>query len=274
MGSIGKDLFIGGVVPGAAGGHFIAGTNAATAITTGLTAHIIGTVDTLTTYTGNTPQTGDAFARLGAAGAGLTALGDTRIANLDATISSRMATFTLPTRFSSLSIDTSGFVISSITGQIGGTIINLDALAAHGDSAWATATGFATPTNITAGTITTVTNLTNAPTAGDLTATMKASVTTAATAATPTAAGRHVSRGCQYHQGKQRHGNWRRLQRHAVGAGINGFIVGQQLGNIVGQQLGRDLNRIRRLSCLRIDQHRTCRAWRALDRPNYCRGRH
>lgn len=46
----------------------------------------------------------------------------------------------------------------------------------------------ASPTNITAGTIATVTNLTNAPTAGDLTATMKASVTTAATAATPTAA--------------------------------------------------------------------------------------
>ena len=39
--------------------------------------------------------------------------------------------------------------------------------------------GLATPTNITAGTITTVTNLTNAPTSGDLTATMKASVTTA-----------------------------------------------------------------------------------------------
>ena len=36
----------------------------------------------------------------------------------------------------------------------------------------------ATPTNITAGTITTVTNLTNAPTSGDLTATMKASVHT------------------------------------------------------------------------------------------------
>jgi hypothetical protein len=50
-------------------------------------------VDTLTTYTGNTPQTGDNFARIGAAGAGLTALGDTRIANLDATVSSRMATF-------------------------------------------------------------------------------------------------------------------------------------------------------------------------------------
>jgi hypothetical protein len=36
--------------------------------------------------------------------------------------------------------------------------------------------GYASPTNITAGTITTVTNLTNAPTSGDLTATMKASV--------------------------------------------------------------------------------------------------
>jgi len=34
-------------------------------------------------------MTGDAFARLGAAGAGLTALGDTRIANLDAAVSSR-----------------------------------------------------------------------------------------------------------------------------------------------------------------------------------------
>jgi hypothetical protein len=46
----------------------------------------------------------------------------------------------------------------------------------------------ASTTNITGGTITTVTNLTNAPTNGDLTATMKASVTTAATAATPTVA--------------------------------------------------------------------------------------
>jgi hypothetical protein len=49
-------------------------------------------------------------------------------------------------------------------------------------------TSIASPTNIAAGTITTVTNLTNAPTNGDLTATMKTSVTTAATAATPTAA--------------------------------------------------------------------------------------
>lgn len=42
--------------------------------------------------------------------------------------------------------------------------------------------------DLTTATIALVTNLTNAPTNGDLTATMKTSVTTAATAATPTAA--------------------------------------------------------------------------------------
>lgn len=48
------------------------------------------TVSTITTYTGNTPQTGDSFARIGLAGVGLTNLGDTRIANLDAAVSSRV----------------------------------------------------------------------------------------------------------------------------------------------------------------------------------------
>jgi hypothetical protein len=74
--------------------------------------------------------------------------------NLDTTISSRMASYTQPT----------GFLAATFPATVAST------------------------TNITAGTITTVTNLTNAPTAGDLTATMKTSVTTAATAATPTAA--------------------------------------------------------------------------------------
>lgn len=73
-------------------------------------------------------------------------------------------------------------------GAFANTTDSAEALRDRGDSAWITATGFATPTNITAGTITTVTNLTNAPTVGDLTATMKASITTAATAATPTVA--------------------------------------------------------------------------------------
>jgi hypothetical protein len=71
--------------------------------------------------------------------------------NLDTTVSSRMATYTQPTGFLAATFPT-------------GTVANT--------------------TNITAGTITTVTNLTNAATSGDLTSAMKASVTTAANAAT------------------------------------------------------------------------------------------
>jgi hypothetical protein len=91
-----------------------------------------------------------------ALGTGLTVNAVTGLtaSNLDATVSSRMATYTQPT----------GFLAATFPASV------------------------ASPTNITAGTITTVTNLTNAPTAGDLTATMKTSVTTAATAATPIAA--------------------------------------------------------------------------------------
>lgn len=62
---------------------------AATAITTIKAVQGLTTADTIATYTGNTPQTGDSYARIGAAGAGLTALGDTRIAHLDADVSSR-----------------------------------------------------------------------------------------------------------------------------------------------------------------------------------------
>lgn len=65
----------------------------------------VALVDVLTTYTGNTVQTGDAFARLGSNGAGLTALGDSRIANLDATVSSR-STF-------------AGGAVASVTGAVG-----------------------------------------------------------------------------------------------------------------------------------------------------------
>ncbi len=103
------------------------------------------TINTLTTYTGNTPQTGDSFARLGVAGAGLTALGDARIANLDALVSSRMATYTQPT----------GFLAATFPLLVAST------------------------TNITAGTITTTINLTNAPTSGDFTSTMKTSLNAA-----------------------------------------------------------------------------------------------
>lgn len=62
-------------------------------------------------------MTGDAYARIGSAGVGLTNLGDTRIANLDAAVTTRMATFTLPTNFSSLSIDAAGRVKSQSNVQ-------------------------------------------------------------------------------------------------------------------------------------------------------------
>lgn len=85
----------------------------------------------------------------------------------------------------------SGSVGSVAANGITATSIATDAINAasvKADAVTKVQTGLATPTNITAGTISTVTNLTNAPTSGDLTAAMKASVTTAATAATPVAA--------------------------------------------------------------------------------------
>jgi hypothetical protein len=71
------------------------------------------------------------------------------------------------------------------TGAIDADAIATDAIAGAkvaADAVTKIQTGLATPTNITAGTITTVTNLTNAPTAGDLTATMKTSIGTAVAA--------------------------------------------------------------------------------------------
>jgi len=50
-------------------------------------------------------QTGDSYSRIGSAGVGLTNLGDTRIANLDATVSSRLAP-TVPSR--TLDVSTGG----------------------------------------------------------------------------------------------------------------------------------------------------------------------
>lgn len=118
--------------------------------------------------------------------------------NLDATVSSRASASSLATAQTDL---------DTLTGVDGVTLATLQANYAPskaGDqmdlvdapnaiAITAIQSGLATPTNITAGTITTVTNLTNAPTAGDLTATMKASVTTAATAATPTVTAGTVS---------------------------------------------------------------------------------
>lgn len=125
----------------------------------------VALVDTLTTYTGNTPQTGDSFARIGANGASLTALA------------------------TQASVNTIDGIVDDIlvdTAEIG--LAGAGLTEAGGDGDHLTAINLPNQTMDITGTITTVTNLTNAPTNGDLTATMKTSVTTAATAATPTAA--------------------------------------------------------------------------------------
>lgn len=122
------------------------------------TMNQITLVDTITTYTGNTKQTGDAYARLGApAGASVSA--DIAAAKVD-TAAIKVKTDFLP---------------SATAGAAGGVFI-------AGTNAATTITTALTA-NIT-GTITTVTNLTNAPANGDFTAAMKASIT----AAVPTAA--------------------------------------------------------------------------------------
>lgn len=110
------------------------------------------------------------------------------------------ATVTPPTNFSAMAITAGGIVEADIqtvltnavtattTGVLDVNTKNIGNQAVTAAAGVTFPSSVASPTNITAGTITTVTNLTNAPTAGDLTATMKTSVTTAATAATPTAA--------------------------------------------------------------------------------------
>lgn len=81
----------------------------------------------LADWTIGTAQTGDSYARIGAAGAGLTALGDTRIANLDATVSSR-STY-------------AGGAVASVTADVGITQVGADKV---WGSAARTLTGFGT----------------------------------------------------------------------------------------------------------------------------------
>lgn len=246
---------------------------------TGAVIPTVTTVGTLTTYTGNTPQTGDAFALIGATGSGLTSLAPAATALSTATWTGTLATNlgTLASHDPGATLGTSTLTQTQVTGGAyalnsasfsfnaamdftttqkaatlarvtlvdttttntdmrgtdnAATAANLATVASYLDTEiadiladtnelqtdWANggrldlildarasqtsvddiptvsefnartlaSADYATPTNITAGTITTVTNLTNAPTVGDFTATMKTSITTAATAATPT----------------------------------------------------------------------------------------
>ena len=127
--SIGKSLYIANVAPGAAGGHFIAGTNAATSITTALTANITGNLS------------GSVGSVTGAVGSVTGAVGSVTGA------------------------------VGSVTGAVGSVAANgitatsiatdaINAAAVKADAVTKIQNGLATPTNITAGTITTATNVT------------------------------------------------------------------------------------------------------------------
>jgi hypothetical protein len=115
------------------------------------------------------------------------------LGNLDAAVSSRMATFTLPTNFSSLAIDATGRVNAFLIGIL--TTVFTEGATGRIAAAFKQFFNIATPaatmdhgvlvdTVTTTTTATTATNLTNAPTAGDFTATMKTSLNAATPAVT------------------------------------------------------------------------------------------
>ena len=79
-------------------------------------------------------------------------------------------------------VDIAGSAVSTSSAQLGVNVVNINAQTATAAAGVTFPASIASPTNITAGTITTTTNLTNAPTAGDFTATMKTSIGTAVAA--------------------------------------------------------------------------------------------
>lgn len=276
-------------------------------------------VDTLTTYTGNTAQTGDSYAivnsgtfgnaaikgyvdDIGVAGAGLTALGDTRIAHLDADISSRLASssYTAPPSAASIAttiwqdltsgsdfstsssigkllkddidttissrLATSGYTTPPTAAAITTTIWtdllagsdfstvasigkllkdDIDAAVSSRMATYTQPTGFlattfpstvASTTNITAGTITTVTNLTNAPTSGDLTSTMKTSVENAVWNATLASHLTSGTTGAALNTAGSATDPWSTSLPGSYSSGTAGYIVGTNLNATVSSR--------------------------------------
>lgn len=79
-----------------------------------------------------TAQTGDSYARIGANGAGLTALGDSRIANLDAAVSTRASASALSTVGSD--VLTNGTVLSLIYDRLRGAVLAAGVIGSTGNS--------------------------------------------------------------------------------------------------------------------------------------------
>jgi hypothetical protein len=188
------------VAPGAANGLFIAGTNAPTTITTSLTTHLIGTVDTVTTVTNQLTAsqiatgvwqdaTSGDFAATSSIGKSLYTSGNAPGAASGLLISTSLVSANMTQILgTAVSTPATSGVLDVNVKNIGGTVTAGAAGYVGVDwghvNAPTTAVGLSGTTVGTVTTTTTATNLTNAPTAGDLTATMKASVS-AAVLATP-----------------------------------------------------------------------------------------
>lgn len=195
--SIGKSLYTSGAVPGASGGLFIAGSNAATtyssltvsgallvsggttftnAAGSGFTCSSTGSNGNGITATGN--GTGDGFSPTGGAtGRGIHAVGggtSGEAFRLETTSGDALAL--LPTAGNGLTATANGLSKHGIVAT-GGTSGTSDGIKGVAGSGGADIRGNITG-NIT-GTVATVTSLTNAPTSGDFTAAMKTSLGTA-----------------------------------------------------------------------------------------------
>lgn len=163
----------GGTAGTSDGLHCAAGTGGVD-IRGNITGNLVGTVSTLTTYTGNTVQTGDAYARLGAPAG----------ASVSADIATKMATYSQPTGFLAATFPTTVASPTNITAGTITTVTNLTNAPTAGDFTATMKTSIGTAVAASA-----VASVTAAVTVtGDLSATMKTSVTTACTASTPTAA--------------------------------------------------------------------------------------
>lgn len=166
------------------GASFVGGATAgdgivasATSSGHGINASAAGTSKHGIIATGSSGGTGDGIKGVaGTSGVGMRLDSFTVTANMVVTGNITENGVALPTTSDLPTINVSGGVIEANVKQINGQTATAAAGVTFPSS-------IASPTNITAGTITTVTNLTNAPTAGDLTATMKTSVQTAADSA-------------------------------------------------------------------------------------------
>ena len=159
-----------------------------------------------------TVQTGDSFTRIGALGVGLTAITDDtgQIGALGVGLTEaggtgdQLTAIDLPNQTMDITGSLSGSV-GSVSGAVGSVAADVGITQAGADKAWSTAARTLTALDedtttidldgTTVGTVTTATtctNLTNAPTAGDFTATMKTSLDTAADTVTVTSMGADV----------------------------------------------------------------------------------